>query len=425
MTLSKAMLRVRMLERHVRRPVTSTQAAFSTKPSVHDDFADIAYGQDTGLRTVQFNRPKVLNALNLPMVHHLTKRLHKIEANENVNAIIFSGAGEKAFCAGGDIRSLYDNGKDASTRQVAYDFFRHEYRLNYLLATTEKPIISFLNGVTMGGGVGLSMHGKFVVATEKTLFAMPETAIGFFPDVGASYLLPRLGRKVVEGENYEADVPKSRAVKGQGLGTYLALTGDRVKGKEVIGFGLATHYLPTNEYETLVHHLTGLEFPSTMPQDERDEMIHEAIEELETDEAFQEVDPEYLETVENIFGAQNDDDTVEGIFSRLEKNGSDWAKQTLATLKAMSPLSLKVTLEQMRQGAVKNCAECFQMEYRIATRMMENPDFFEGVRAVIVDKDKSPKWRHKDITQVSQEEVTRYFAPLAEDQELVLYTSSE
>lgn len=237
--------RVRLFQRPVRltAATSSSKALFATK--AHDDFADIVYGQDVGVRTVEFHRPKVLNALNLPMVHHLTKRFQKIEANETVNAVVFSGAGDKAFCAGGDIRSLYDNGKDPATRHLvrdatryisppplmhtlcyethvciytqALDFFRHEYRLNYLLATTEKPIVSFLNGVTMGGGVGLSMHGKFVVATEKTLFAMPETAIGFFPDVGASYLLPRLGRRLIEGEHYASDVPKSRALTGQGV----------------------------------------------------------------------------------------------------------------------------------------------------------------------------------------------------------------
>jgi 3-hydroxyisobutyryl-CoA hydrolase len=195
---------------------------FSTKSSgISKDFTDIVYGQDTGLRTVQFNRPKVLNALSLPMAHHLTERLHKFEQNENINAIVFFGAGDKAFCAGGDIRLLHDNGKNPATRHLALDFFRHEYRLNYLLATTEKPIISFLNGFTMGGGVGLSMHGKFVIATEKTLFSMPETAIGFFPDVGASYLLPRLGRRIVEGEQYEPIVPKSRALIGQGVSIFL------------------------------------------------------------------------------------------------------------------------------------------------------------------------------------------------------------
>lgn len=413
-------MRLRLLQRPVRQAAASS-AGFASKAQ---EFSDIVYGQDTGVRTVQFNRPEKLNALDLPMAQHLTARLHKIEANDTVNAVVFSGNGGKAFCAGGDIRMLAENGKDPATRHVALDFFRHEYRLNYLLATTEKPIISFLNGVTMGGGVGLSMHGKFVVATEKTVFAMPETAIGFFPDVGASFLLPRLGRRLIEGEEYETDVPKSRALKGQGLGTYLALTGERLKGKEVIGLGLATHYMETSEYETLVHHLTGLEFEARVPQEQRDEMIHEALEELETDEAFQEIDPEYLETVESVFGALNENDTVEGIFERLEKLNTEWSKETLETLKKMSPLSLKVTLEQMRQGAVKTCAECFQMEYRMATRMMENPDFFEGVRSVVIDKDRNPKWAKRDITKITAKEVAAFFKPLDKDSELVLYPSA-
>ncbi|KAL3672411.1 hypothetical protein V7S43_003095 [Phytophthora oleae] len=415
-------MRLRLLQRPVRVAASgNSSAAFSTKTL---EFTDIVYGQDTGVRTVQFNRPSKLNALTLPMSQHLTQRLHKIEANKTVNAVVFSGNGGKAFCAGGDIRALADNGKDPATRYLSLDFFRHEYRLNYLLATTEKPIISFLNGVTMGGGVGLSMHGKFVVATEKTLFAMPETAIGFFPDVGASYLLPRLGRRLMEGEDYVQDVPKSQALKGQGLGTYLALTGERLKGHEVIGLGLATHYLPTSEYDTLVHHLTGLEFEENVPQEERDEIIHEALEELETDEAFQEIDPEYLETVESVFGALNEKDTMEGIFERLEKLNTEWSQEALETLKKMSPLSLKVTLEQMRQGAVKTCAECFQMEYRMATRMMENPDFFEGVRSVVVDKDRNPKWAKRDITKVTAKEVEAFFEPLDKDQELILYPSA-
>lgn len=209
------------------------------------------------------------------------------------------------------------------------------------------------------------------------------------------------------------------------LGTYLALSGERVKGSEVIGLGLATHYISSAEYETLVHHLTGLEFQKYMTQEERDEIIHETLEELETDEAQAEIDPVYLETVESVFGAQNEDDTVEGIFKRLHKLDTEWAKTTIATLEKMSPLSLKVTLEQMRQGAVKNCAECFQMEYRMATRMMENPDFFEGVRSVIVDKDRSPKWQKTDVAQVTRDDVLRFFEPLEEDKELVLYDASE
>ncbi|KAF1788517.1 Enoyl-CoA hydratase/isomerase, HIBYL-CoA-H type [Phytophthora cactorum] len=358
-------MRLRLLQRPV-RIVAQSNAAFSTKAP---EFSDIVYGQDTG-------------------------RLHKIEANKTVNAVVFSGNGGKAFCAGA-----------TSARWPTMEKIRQRATSRSTFSVT-KAIISFLNGVTMGGGVGLSMHGKFVVATEKTLFAMPETAIGFFPDVGASHLLPRLGRRLIEGEDYVADVPKSQALKDR-LGTYLALTGERLKGHEVIGLGLATTTCPQRVRDAGA----------------RDEMIHEALEELETDEAFQEIDP-VLETVESVFGALNDNDTMEGIFERLEKLNTEWSQETLATLKKMSPLSLKVTLEQMRQGAVKTCAECFQMEYRMATRMMENPDFFEGVRSVVVDKDRNPKWSKRDITKVTAKEVEAFFKPLDKDQELILYPSA-
>jgi enoyl-CoA hydratase/carnithine racemase len=188
---------------------------------VHEPaFDQVLYSQDFGNRTVTFNRPKVLNALNLPMIRNLTPMIQKFNRNPTVNCIIFEGAGDKAFCAGGDIRFLYENGKDPETRPLALDFFREEYRLNYMLATMETPIVSFINGITMGGGVGLSMHGKFVVASEKSIFAMPETAIGFFPDVGASYILPRLGRKIMQGEHYKPIVSASDALVGQGVRTY-------------------------------------------------------------------------------------------------------------------------------------------------------------------------------------------------------------
>lgn len=177
-----------------------------------------------------------------------------------------------------------------------------------------------------------------------------------------------------------------------------------------------------------MHHLTGLEFQDHMSQEERDEIIHETLEELETDDAKAEVDPEYLATVERVFGAtpKDDDDSVEGIVKRLAALDTDWSRATLQTLGAMSPLSLKVTLEQMRQGANKTCAECFQMEYRIATRMIERPssDFYEGVRAVIVDKDKSPKWHATDLKDVARDEVLAFFEPLGDDLELVLYDAA-
>ncbi|KAF0719995.1 Aste57867_646 [Aphanomyces stellatus] len=386
-------------------------------------FEDIIYGQDVHLRHVTFNRPKVLNALNLPMVRNLTPMVQQFEKNPTVSAVVFEGAGEKAFCAGGDIRFLYDNGKNPETRHLALDFFREEYRLNYILATMKTPVISFINGITMGGGVGLSLHGKFVVATEKTAFAMPETAIGFFPDVGASYILPRIGRKLAEKDKYQPIVSETQALGGQGLGTFLALSGERIKGPEMLALALATHYVDAKDLGILKDRLRGFEFPPEMSQAIRDDIIDESIVEIET--TTDELNDEYLETVEAIFGAKNADDSIEGIFKRLEDQNTEWATRILNKLKLVSPLSLKVTLRQMREGAKKTCAECFQMEYRMASRFMETADFFEGVRAVIVDKDNKPQWEHPTVASVTAAEVEKFFEPLPEDEELVLYPASK
>ncbi|EQC27739.1 hypothetical protein SDRG_14488 [Saprolegnia diclina VS20] len=385
-------------------------------------FEDVLYGNDVGIRSVTFNRPSVLNALNLPMIRSLAPKINKFERNPTVNAIIFEGAGEKAFCAGGDIRFLYENGKDPATRHLALDFFREEYRLNYTLATMSTPIISIINGITMGGGVGLSMHGKFVVATEKTTFAMPETAIGFFPDVGGSYILPRIGRKIAQQEKYTPLVSASDALVGQGLGTFLALTGERLKGAEVFGVALATHFVESKELVDLRNHLVEFDFDPEMRQSVRDEIIDESIGDLETE--VEETNEEFLSTVEAVFGATNKDDTVEGILSRLSGLDTEWSRKIHAKLTKVSPLSLKVTLRQMREGATKSAAECFQMEFRMATRMMENPDFFEGVRSVIIDKDNAPQWLHASVADVAEDEVDRFFAPLADEDELVLYEAS-
>ncbi|OQR87821.1 3-hydroxyisobutyryl-CoA hydrolase [Achlya hypogyna] len=385
-------------------------------------FEEVVYGNDVGIRTVTFNRPNVLNALNLPMIRSLTPKINKFERNPTVNAIIFEGAGEKAFCAGGDIRFLYENGKNPETRHLALDFFREEYRLNYTLATMSTPVISIINGITMGGGVGLSMHGKFVVATEKTTFAMPETAIGFFPDVGGSYILPRIGRKIATQEKYTPLVSGADALVGQGLGTFLALTGERLKGAEVFGVALATHFVESKELVDLRNHLVEFDFSPEVRQSMRDDIIDESIGDLETE--VDETNQEFLSTVEAVFGATAKDDTVEGIMARLLALDTEWSRKIHTKLTKVSPLSLKVTLRQMREGATKTAAECFQMEFRMATRMMENPDFFEGVRSVIIDKDNAPNWLHKSVEAVTDDEVDRFFQPLPEDEELVLYTAA-
>lgn len=258
------------------------------------------------------------------------------------------------------------------------------------------PVISFLNGITMGGGVGLSVHGHFRIATENTVFAMPETSIGFFPDVGGSHFLPRLGRRLMSSPKptfQDIVMPKAAVIPGQGLGTYLALSGEKLRGEEVSALGVATHCVPSNRYELLIHALTGLELKDSMSDAFKYQMIADTIAEFSEDDLIMDddhdhnVNPEFLDTVESIFGAQeNQDDSVSGILARLEAHDSDWARTTLETLERVSPLSLAVTHRQMREGASKTIRECLEMEYRIGCRMMENPDFIEGVRSVIVDK---------------------------------------
>lgn len=490
--------------------------------------SELLFTRDTGIRIVELNRPKVLNALNLNMIRELTAWLHRVEVNETANVILLKGAatdkshalasdfhapehldfsyksdvitkipsGSKplppAFCAGGDIRYLYDNAKAGTpdALQLNYEFFREEYRLNYLLSEVETPVISFLNGLTLGGGAGLSVHGKFTVATEVTSFAMPETAIGFFPDVGASYFMSRLGRnsdpslmasseaaldaylkfeaennaydsdeedagppaamlqgieavqarKQVEGHNKLRDTLKKtydvalereyRAIEtqklGEGLGMYLALSGQKVKGMEVVALGIASHYLLRSDLVSLETELTGLSHfnAKLLSQEDMDEMVCNTLSAIETQVPDGALNAEYHATMERIFGASVEDDTVSGMLTRLEHVGSEWSLKVKATLERMSPLSLLVTHRQLRLGASMDLKECLEMEFRIACRMMTNPDFIEGVRATLVEKTGAPTWQHASVMDVTDAEVDRFFEPFADEaEELVLYSN--
>lgn len=375
---------------------------------------EILLSNEGCLKILALNRPKALNALNLSMIRELVPLMHLYEYEPIAGAILLKGAAPEhnAFCAGGDIRFLYESAKCDVNRALAYDFFREEYRLNYQLSQMEKPIVSVLNGICMGGGVGLSIHGKFVVATEKSVFAMPECGIGFFPDVGASHKLPRLGSQVL-------DIP-ANTVAGQGLGTFLALTGHRIKGQDLLDWGLASHFVQTRDLELLESSLGGLRMEDPeLDAEDREDLVDMALDAFEPVVRTDNVSTEFLNTLESIFGHHETKDSLEGIFDRLEDHNSEWANTILTKLRTSCPLSLKVTLQQMRLGNARDMKNCLQMEYRIACRMMSNPDFVEGVRAAIVDKDQQPKWQHQDITQVPQEMVDAFFEPLAD--ELVLY----
>lgn len=360
-------------------------AQFSTQPS-----DEVLFQAVRDKRLIVLNRPKALNALNLGMIRQIYPWMVEWESDPSVSMVLIKAVGGKAFCAGGDIRAVTDAGKKGDA--LAKDFFKEEYILNYKIGTYKKPYIAVIDGITMGGGVGLSVHGRFRVATERTLFAMPETAIGLFPDVGGGHFLPWL-----EGK----------------LGTYLALTGFRLKGRDVFQAGVATHFVQSEKLPALEDALMSLPEVSDLHVVKVLDAFHKE-NPVDKDKAF--VLAPHMKKINEVFSAE----TLEEIFSRLQKHGSEWAQQQLNTLKKMSPTSMKVTLRQLQLGQTLNLAEMLQIEYRLSQHCLEDNDFYEGVRAVLVDKDQSPKWSPPTLEGVTKDKVEWYFSPLPPERELVL-----
>ena len=336
--------------------------------------------------TVLLNRPKALNALNLPMIREIYPKFKKWDEDSNVQLIIMKGAGNKAFCAGGDVRAIAEAGKRGE--DLTKTFFKEEYMLNYQIGTLKTPFVGIIDGITMGGGVGLSVHGKYRVATEKTIFAMPETAIGFFPDVGGGYFLPRL-----QGS----------------LGCYLALTGHRLRGVDVYFAGVATHFVHTELIPKLENQLLKCD-----TGDVKEILSDFHSKSIEANETFS-LTPS-LETINDIFSASS----VHDIFEKLEKNQSDWAKKQLKIMKAMSPTSMCVTFEQLKRGKELSLGNLLAMEYRMSQKFMEGVDFYEGIRSVLVDKDNKPVWSPASVDDVDPDDVSKYFLHLPPEEELVL-----
>lgn len=349
------------------RAAASTSRTMSSSSST--DSVLINEVHKCGILTL--NRPKALNALNLEMVRTIYPVMQRWETANKSLVIIKSGL-EKAFCAGGDVRTL------VTDPQSAYQFFREEYTLNHLIGTYRIPFVALISGITMGGGVGLSVHGRYRVATEKTMFAMPETAIGLFPDVGGSHFLPRLA-----GE----------------LGTYLGLTGARLKGRDVLAAGIATHFCAHERLADL--ELALIECGSAA------DVERTLSKYCPVDVSAQFSLAPFLEQINRCFGAP----TVEEIVQRLEADGSEWALGTLKLLKPVSPLSLKVSKRLLERGAGLTLGECLQMELRLATRHAEKSDFAEGVRALLIDRDNAPKWEFESLAAVPEDRVEAFYAP--------------
>ena len=332
---------------------------------------------------ITLNRPKQLNALSHQMVRAIYPQMLDWKNDPSVTRVIVRGVGEKAFCAGGDIRALYDLGK-AGKIDEALPFWREEYALNHLLKNFPKPIVSLLNGIVMGGGVGLSFHGSYRVGTEKLKFAMPEVSIGFFPDVGASHFLPRLKHHV---------------------GTYLAITGAMLGLGDAMDLGLMTNAVESKNIPEVFNEL----------------LSHNSVDLVLERFAMAEVPSaplaESYPMIADIFQEQSIAHIIAGL-GQMALGGSHFAARTLDLLHQKSPTSMAVALRQMQLGKDMNFAEAMQMEYRIVSRIIKGDDFYEGVRAVIIDKDNLPCWKPQLINDVTDEIVNAHFMPLSE--ELVL-----
>ena len=338
-----------------------------------DASSEILFDRRGAAGLVTLNRPQALNAVTLGMVRALTRQLAEWRADPSITRVVLTAAGGRAFSAGGDIRALYDAGTTGRHDEMLA-FYGEEYLLNTIIKHYPKPYVALIDGIVMGGGVGLSVHGSHGVAGDRFSFAMPEVSIGFFPDVGATWFLPRL-----PGE----------------LGAYCALTGERLGAADGVAATIATHRVSSSRFPDLADALCG-----AMSVDATLAAFAEPAGEGKLDAR--------RGTIDRLFKS----DRVEDILSALDAAGEEFAASTAATMRLKSPTSLKLALAQMRAGTKLSFQGCMQTEFRIVSRVIHGHDFYEGVRAVIVDKDNAPKWRPDTLAEVSDAEIARHFAPL-------------
>lgn len=318
---------------------------------------------------ITLNRPAALNALNHVMCVAILTKLQTWGRDSAISTVVIRGTGEKAFCAGGDIIGLYNAGKSGSADFE--NFFHDEYVLNHAIAMFPKPYIALLDGITMGGGVGLSVHGRYRVASERFVFAMPETGIGLIPDVGGTYRLSRL--------------PGA-------MGMYLGLTGARLKAADACALDICTHHVASANMDSLINALVA------SPDD-----VDDVLADYHEDPGMPPLLPYHAAINQHFSGA-----SVEAIMASLSM-GDAWAVACRDVLLGFSPTSMKLTHRAVRAAAGYDIADCLRQEYRIVCAIKSGHDFFEGVRALLIDKDKKPRWRPATLSDVKDEDVERYF----------------
>lgn len=339
---------------------------------------DILFERRGGLGLVTLNRPQALNALTHAMALALDRQLADWARDDRVRMVAITGAGEKAFCAGGDIRALHAAGPEGGAAN--FGFYADEYRMNARIARFPKPYVAFMDGIVMGGGVGVAVHGSHRVAGDRTLFAMPETGIGLFPDVGGTHFLPRL-----PGET----------------GMWLGLTGARLKAADAVAAGVCDLFIPSARHAEAVAAL----------QAAAPDSVGEVLTGLASAPEGATL-PDLRPLIDRLFSGA----TLEAVVAALAAEPGDWAQAQLAAMRTKSPTSLALTFRQLRAGRGLGFSEAMRLEYRLARFCMTHPDFYEGVRAVIIDKDNRPHWSPPSIEAIDPAAIAAAFAPLGPDE---------
>ncbi|CEG56376.1 enoyl-CoA hydratase/isomerase family protein [Legionella fallonii] len=337
---------------------------------------EVLFTREGQLGVITLNRPTALNALTLSMIMELQKQLVLWKEDDSLCAVVVRATSGNAFCAGGDVRWLYNTGRNNQAEQM--QFFWHEYRLNHFIHQFGKPYISLMDGITMGGGVGISLHGSHPVASERFVFAMPETSIGFFPDIGASHLLARC--------------PGS-------LGMYLGLTGNRLGSQDALQAGLVKYTIASEQMQSVINDLLSIDLSKE---------VHTRVTQC-LNKYNKVLGEEELTSINPLINSCFSQSTVESIRKSLSSCKDAWAEKIDNTLNQKCPLSLKITLHQLQKAKGLSLAECLKMDFDLVGHFMKDNDFYEGVRALLIDKDKNPQWNPARLDLVSEDRVVNYF----------------
>ncbi len=340
---------------------------------------DLIFSRERQLGLITLNRIKAMNALSLDMIRAMHEQLKLWEQDDSIAAVMIQSASDRAFCAGGDVRWLYERGLAKDPAQLC--FFDEEYALNLYIGNYPKPYIALMDGITMGGGVGVSLHGSHSVASENFHFAMPETGIGFFPDIGASHLLSRC--------------PGA-------LGMYLGLSGRRLNAEAALSAGLIKYQIQSDLIPEIIRELSTIQYEHHAAQ-----QISDCLQSFCKGNGKGQ-DIEYLELINRCFSKPD----LRSIFSALENENTPFADQLLSDLHQKAPLSLAVTFEQIHKAQGLSLAECLNMDSILVRHFMAEHDFYEGVRALLVDKDRHPQWKPACFEDIFERDIEQYFKPL-------------